>query len=249
MVSARLPSHSCCRRARSASPLTTSPAAPSTSIARRPRSRRQFDHAYFAVQASRGMAPAAAPSTRNAWKRKVAKPMAASAMRWRTQMQRAFGTRAVEEHLVEFGAAGHLPDRAYLDPRLVQRHQQQGEALVAHRAFLAAREDEDPVRFLRPGGPHFLSVDQPFIAGRIAPGAGAHVGKIGAGARLGIALGPVFGTGADAGQEARLLFRRPVVDQRGRQQLLADVTEPPRPTTTYVFFVKDDLPAEIGRAH
>ena len=75
---------------------------------------------------------------------------------------------AVEEHLVELGRAGELPDRADRDPRLAHRHEQVGQACAAPRARLGPGQHEAPVGHVRQRRPHLLAGDHPLaaVAGR-----------------------------------------------------------------------------------
>ena len=57
--------------------------------------------------------------------------------------------RTVEEHFVEFGAAGQLPDSTDVDARLIERQQQKAKPTPAPAARLAAREHEYPVGLMR----------------------------------------------------------------------------------------------------
>jgi hypothetical protein len=113
-------------------------------------------------------------------------------------------------------------------PGWMQGHQQQHQPAVAHASRVAAGEHEDPVRLLGPGGPDLLAVDHPPVCGFIQPRARLHVGQVRAGVGLRIALRPVLGAGADAGQEALLLLGGAEFDQRRREQRLADVADAPR---------------------
>ncbi len=68
---------------------------------------------------------------------------------------------AGEEDLVELRAAGDLLDRADVDAVLVERHQEERQAVVPRRAELGAGDHEDPVGLVRPRGPDLLAVDRP----------------------------------------------------------------------------------------
>src|ERR1041384_1099108 len=68
---------------------------------------------------------------------------------------------------------------------------------------------------MRARGPHLLAVDQEMVA--LVHGPGAQAGKVGAGARLGIALAPDLVAAEDLWQIALLLLLGAPVDQ-GRAQ-------------------------------
>ena len=59
------------------------------------------------------------------------------------------GAGVIEKHLVELGVAGELDDRPDLDARLIQRHQQVGEAGVTLGPLLGPRHHEAPLRPVR----------------------------------------------------------------------------------------------------
>ena len=80
----------------------------------------------------------------------------------------------------------------------------------------------------------------PFAIGALL-GTGAYVGQIRAGARLGVALAPELGTGADARQVALFLFFTAEGNQRRAGQAFTDMPDPSRATGTGVFFKKDHL--------
>ena len=120
---------------------------------------------------------------------------------------------------------GDLTDGPHLHPRLAQRHQQQGQALMALAARLGARQHEDPVRQVGPGGPDLLPIDDPVAVFQAR--ASAHGGQVRAGAGLGVALGPELSPLADGRQKACLLLGRAMHQQGGRQQRLADVPQAP----------------------
>jgi len=96
--------------------------------------------------------------------------------------------RPGEEHLIELRPAGELFDRPDLDALLVDGHEEEGEAMVALRAGLAAGEDEQPLAEVGVGRPHLLPVEHPLVTGQ--PGPGLHVGQIGAGTGFGVPLCP-----------------------------------------------------------
>jgi len=95
---------------------------------------------------------------------------------------------AVEEDLAELRVAGDLDDGPDLDPFPLHGDQQVGETLVALRIGVGAADEEAPVRPFGPGGPYLLAVDHPLVA--LEAGLGLHVGEVGAGVGLRVALAP-----------------------------------------------------------
>ena len=75
----------------------------------------------------------------------------------------------------------------------------------------------------------------------VEPGLGLHVGEVGAGVRLGVALRPELLDGHDPRQEPRLLLLGPERDQRRAEQLLAEVVDPGRRVGARVLLVEDHL--------
>src|SRR5690606_27952672 len=148
--------------------------------------------------------------------------------------------------------ARDLDDRAHLDAGLLHRHQQVRQPVVSLRARLGAAEHEAPVGPLRPRGPDLLALDDPLAA--LEPRARLHVGEVGAGVGLRVALAPDRLAARDPGQEALLLLVAAERDQGGREQPLADVAEPARPAGARVLLVPDHLleqrraaPARLAR--
>ena len=88
----------------------------------------------------------------------------------------------VSQHFLRGEQIMFLLDRADVDALLVERHQEERQAVVARRSGFGSGDDEDPVGLLRPGRPHLLAVDHPFTV--VEDGAGAHRGQVGAGSRL-----------------------------------------------------------------
>src|SRR5690606_6427571 len=146
----------------------------------------------------------------------------------------------VEEHLVEFGGASQLLDRPYGDARLVHGHQEEAQPAMGLGIGVGAGDDEAPVGLVGQGGPDLLAVDAPLPV-RVLLGAGAHIGQVGTGARLGVALAPEFGAGADARQVTLFLVFAAEGDQGRAGQAFADVAYPAGATGTGVFLEKDHL--------
>src|SRR3546814_4360196 len=72
-------------------------------------------------------------------------------------------------------------------------------------------------------------------------GARLHIGQIGAGVRLRIALCPILTTGDDLGQKALLLRVAAERDQRRTDQTLADVPHASRAAGARILLVEDHL--------
>ena len=87
-------------------------------------------------------------------------------------------------------------DRADLDARLVHRHQQVGQALVALRARLGAGDDEAPVGRCASDVHTFWPLITPLVA--VEARRGGDGGEVGAGAGLGVALAPQLLDAVDA---------------------------------------------------
>jgi hypothetical protein len=90
-------------------------------------------------------------------------------------------------------------------------------------ALLGARHHKAPLRQVRQRRPHLLTVDHPLVA--VEFGCRRHIGQVTAGAGFRVALAPKFGDVEDLRQEALLLFRRAVGDQRRPEQFLAEVID------------------------
>jgi hypothetical protein len=118
----------------------------------------------------------------------------------------------VEEHLAEFIIARDRLDRPDPDAWAVQIKQQEADAgLPRLRLRIGAYEREHPVRMMRPGGPDLLPSHHEMIA--LQRCAGRKAGKVGACARLGIALRPDHSTRNDGRQMLRLLCVGPELHQ------------------------------------
>ena len=144
-----------------------------------------------------------------------------------------------EEHLVELRAAGELLDRPDIHALLVQGHEQERESLVPLGAGLGAGDHEHPLREMGVGRPHLLAVDHPLAV--LDTSLGLHVGEVGAGVRLGVALRPELLDGDDLRQEAGLLLLGAERDQGGAEQLLAQVVDPGGRIGARVLLVEDHL--------
>ena len=139
-----------------------------------------------------------------------------------------------------------------LDPGLVHGHQEVGQSVVTRGAGLGPAHHEAPVGLVGQRRPHLLAGDDPLVA--VELGTGGHVGQVAAGVRLRVSLAPQLGAVHDPGQEAVLLGRCPVLDQRRTEQALAQDAHPARRPGLHVLLVEDHLlgdgrtpPAEVHR--
>ena len=104
---------------------------------------------------------------------------------------------------------------------------------------VGAAHHEAPVRPLGVGGPHLLAGDDPLVA--VEHGLGLHVGEVGAGVGLGVALAPQLGARADGVEEAALLLVGAVGDEGGAEQALPHHVDPGRGVGPDVLLVPDHL--------
>ena len=119
----------------------------------------------------------------------------------------------VDEHLVEQGPTGHLPQRPYLDARLLHVEGEIGDPLVLGHIGVGASQQHAEVGDLAGRGPHLLSGDHPFVAVPLGPG--LQSGQVGAGVGLAEELAPRFLAGDDGPDVALLLLGRAVDRDRG----------------------------------
>src|SRR5207244_639762 len=85
----------------------------------------------------------------------------------------------VEEHLVEGGTTGHLPQGSHGDARRLHVDDEVGAPAVLRDVPVAAGEQDAEVGVVRGRGPHLLTVDDPLVA--VALGPGGDGGDVGAG--------------------------------------------------------------------
>ena len=124
-------------------------------------------------------------------------------------------------------------------------HEQVREAVVARRLGIGAAHDEAPVGAVRERRPHLLAVDHPLVA--VEHGAGLDVREVGAGVRLGEALAPQLLDRLDLREEPALLLVGAELDERRREQALAEERDPRRRVRLGVLLVEDDLLRERRR--
>ncbi len=110
---------------------------------------------------------------------------------------------------------------------------------MLRRVPVRPAEHEAPVGPLRERRPHLLTRDHPLVS--VAHRAGLHVGEVGAGVRLGVALAPDLGAGEDPGEEPALLLVGAEVDDGRSEKPLADDPDAPRALRSRVLLVEDDL--------
>lgn len=147
------------------------------------------------------------------------------------------GLGAVEEHLVEPGAAVGLTQRTHVHAGLVDRHADQRQPDVALGVGVGAAQQQDPVRPLRLGGPHLLPGDDESVP--VDDGARAQRGEVRARLGFGEPLAPVLLAGEQRRQEASLLLGRAVGQQRRGDEALTDAEHDPRGAGTGEGLVDD----------
>ena len=120
----------------------------------------------------------------------------------------------VQEHLVEDGITGHLPQRADGDARLVEGKGEPRDARVLGHIDIGASEQHAVVGLLGLTAPHLLPADDPTVS--VAASARRQSREIGTGAGLTEELTPADLTAHDRGHEPRHLFGRPLGQDRRR---------------------------------
>ena len=93
-----------------------------------------------------------------------------------------------EEHLVELGLAGHLPQRPDLDAGEIHRTEEERDALVLLRLRVGASHEDAPVAVAPATAPHLLAVHHEPVA--VALGLRGEPTEIAAGAGLAEQLAP-----------------------------------------------------------
>ena len=88
----------------------------------------------------------------------------------------------VEEHLVETRSAGHLAQRAHLDPGRTHVDDEASEPFVLGQVDVSTCDYLADVAVLRASRPHLLAGDHPLVA--VALGLGLQTGEVAAGAWL-----------------------------------------------------------------
>ena len=109
---------------------------------------------------------------------------------------------------------------------------------------IGADDDERPLGELGQRGPDLLSRHQP--ASVLEAGAGGHVGQVGAGVGLGVALTPELVAGEDPRDEPMLLLDAAEGQERRSEQRQPDVGEPSRGTGLDVGLVEHHLLEQGG---
>ena len=112
---------------------------------------------------------------------------------------------------------------------------------MGFRLRIGTGNDEAVLRLVGQGGPDFLAVENPLAAGLVKARLAFHIGQVGTGGGLGIALAPELLAGADARQVALLLRLAAKGNQRGTGERLADMPNATGAAGTGVLFVEDHL--------
>jgi hypothetical protein len=107
----------------------------------------------------------------------------------------------VEEHVVR-ALVAHGPDAVDRDARMVERDEEQRDAMVLWRVRIRARADPVPLGEVRRGGPRLLAVEAPAVA--VARGLELHAGSVGTGVGLAVADGELHFVAQDLGEELTL---------------------------------------------
>src|SRR5699024_5277480 len=110
--------------------------------------------------------------------------------------------------------------RPHFDPRLIQGAKEEGDTAVARLLVAGAAEDKDVVGILTPGGPGFLTVDDPLVT--IKDRSGSQGGEIGTRTGLRVALTPRVLSGDDPGKIVALLLFCPPVEKGVADQTNAE---------------------------
>ncbi len=118
-----------------------------------------------------------------------------------------------EEHLVEVGMAGDLPERPDLDARGGHVHDEVGDPGVLGDVGVGAGQQDAELGLVGAGVPDLLAVDDPGVT--VALGPGAQAGQVGAGAGLAVELAPQL-IAAQDGIEVLLLLLGGAVGDEGR---------------------------------
>ena len=93
-----------------------------------------------------------------------------------------------EEHLVEHGPAGELPQGPDLHAGLVHVEGEVGDPLVLRHIGIGPRQQHAEIRPVPAGRPHLLAVDDPLVAVQLRPG--VQPGEVRAGTGLAEQLAP-----------------------------------------------------------
>ena len=159
-------------------------------------------------------------------------------------------SRAVEEHLAEFGGdtVDH-PQRTLLHARLFHRDDERRDAAVALGVRIGAGQQQTPVGDIGVAGPDLVSLDDVVVT--VAGGGGGQRREVRTGAGLAEALAPSLGAVDHAGQEPAAQLLTAVSGQAGDQVAEAG---PGRGAGPRQLFVEDDvvhrrqlLPAVLAR--
>ena len=152
--------------------------------------------------------------------------------------------RVVEEDLVEHLLAGHVADRAGLDPRGVHVDDEGGDALVLGPPLdgggIGPQQEEPPAGQVGGRDPDLLAVDHVGVA--VPDGRRPQVGQVVAGVGLGEPLAPVVGGVEDRGKPPLLLLvGAPGDDHRADLPEAVGVEQARRPVLGHHLGVDDAL--------
>src|SRR5207244_7063974 len=123
------------------------------------------------------------------------------------------------------------------DTYLAHREKKKGDAAMTRRVAVRAADHEAPVGPVRERSPDLLAGDHPFIA--VELGARLHVGQVGTGIGLGVALAPQLVARGDPGQEPTLLLLVAEVEDRRPAESFADAAHPAGTAGARVLLVAD----------
>ena len=145
--------------------------------------------------------------------------------------------RIVEEDLGEGLLVVQLLDRSHRHARRVEGNENEGETPVTGRVRIRPEHSEEPVGEGSPAGPGLLAVDHVVVA--IANRSGLDVRHVGAGVRLGPALGPDLLGGGHLRQEAALLLGSADLHDRRSEQEDAVLVDAPGGADPVVLLLED----------
>ena len=159
---------------------------------------------------------------------------------------RGIGARVGEEDLVELLRSVEHRDRPDLDAGLVERAQEERQALVLRSIGIGAGEQEDPARLTRPRRPDLLTVDDPLVA--VEHRTGGRRTEIGARVRFREPLAPAVLAREDARQEVPLLcFGAPSQERVASHLETERVAGDPRGHTGLGELLGEDHLLELGK--
>ena len=129
-------------------------------------------------------------------------------------------------------------NRTNVYARLVKLNQQENQTVTTFGTFFSARNNENPVGFMRQRCPDFLTIYHPVIT--LKAGFCLNIRKVRAGIWLRITLTPKFSAIFNAGQEALFLSLCSIGQDSWRHQCFAYMTCTTWSTMAGILFVKLD---------